>query len=168
MTRRHVSGAQRHNHPGMHHAAPNGSARDAISPSGLSAAAAAQVQRPNQQDTEDGRHMDRQLTRVQLERWLGIGRSTIYRRMRAGKFPSSATYRGARRTLVGKRDRALAGIAPAFDRRQYSDETTTQTAHRRAPAHRWAAVFPTLRTGNDHLVIWLHESNARSTEVENT
>ena len=87
MTRRHVSGAPRHNHPGTHHAALNGATRDAISPSISSPASAAQAQGPNQQDTQEGNRMDRQLTRVQLERWLGIGRSTIYRRMRTGEFP---------------------------------------------------------------------------------
>ena len=90
MTRRNVSSAPRHNHPGTHRDAldASGATRDAISRSIPSPASdTAQIQGPNQQDTQEGKRMDRQLTRVQLERWLGIGRSTIYRRMRAGKFP---------------------------------------------------------------------------------
>ena len=52
---------------------------------------------------------DRLLRLSEVQTRTALGRTTIYRKMREGSFPSAAEDRSPRRPLAGVRDRGLAG-----------------------------------------------------------
>ena len=84
MTRSTLTSTPTHSQVGKH-----GAARGASAPSNSPRLPAAHVRSPDRPNgIEPGqRQLNRMLTRPQVERRTGLARSTLYRMMRAGRFP---------------------------------------------------------------------------------